>query len=61
MQLSLFQDCVFSLFLTLCNKFHEVHLDNLYMSANFVHPFYTHQNRVKVQGVRQTGGRVKPR
>ena len=52
---------VLSLFVTLYNKFHEVHLDNIYMSANFAHFYYTHQNCVKVWGVCQTGGRVIPR
>ena len=40
--------CVFYLFLTLRNKFLEVHLDNLYTSARFAHPSYTHHNCVEV-------------
>ena len=48
--------CVFYLFLTLHNKFHEVHLDNLYTSSRFAHPSYTDHNCVEVQGVCQTGG-----
>ena len=37
MGFSPFNACVFSLFITLHNKFHEVHLNNLFMSANFSH------------------------
>ena len=48
----------FSLFLTLCNNFHEVYLDNLYKSLNFAHLYCTHHNFVKVQGFSQTDGRV---
>ena len=50
-QLSHLHACVFSLFLTIHNKFNEVHLDNLYMSAKFVHILYTHNNCVNVEGV----------
>ena len=46
---------VFSLFLTLCNKFHDVHINNIYINAKFAHLLYTIKNRVKVQGVCQTG------
>ena len=52
---------VFSLLLTLHNKFHKVRLDNLYMSAKFTHFSYNRQNCVKVQGVYQTGDWVIPR
>ena len=52
---------VFYLFLTLRNKFHEVHLNNIYMSANILHLSYNHQNYVKVKGVCKTGGRGIPR
>ena len=41
---------VFYLFLTLSNKFHEVHLNNIYMSKKFENLSYTHHNCVKVQG-----------
>ena len=61
MGLSPFYARVFSLFLTICNKLHEVHLHNLYMSAKFAHLSYTHQNCVKVQGVCRTGGQGIPR
>ena len=50
----------FSLFPKICNKFHEVHLDNIYLSAKNFHLSYTHQSCVKVQGVYQTDGRVIP-
>ena len=43
--------CVFSLFITLHNKFYEFRIDNLYMSKTFTLPSYTHRNCVKVQGV----------
>ena len=46
--------CVFYLFITLHNEFHEVHLNNVYMSAKFAHPPYTHHNCVKVQGFCRT-------
>ena len=49
------------LFLTLRNKFQEIHLDNIYMSAEFAHLSYTYQIRVKVQGVCQNGGQGIPR
>ena len=49
---------VFLLFITLRNKFHGVHLNNLYMSAKFAHHSYTHQNCVKVHGVFLTSGWV---
>ena len=51
----------FSLFLTLQNTFHESHLDNLYMSAEFSYLSYTHHNCVKVQGVCQIGDWLIPR
>ena len=54
-------DRVFLLFITLCNKFHEVHLDNIYMSAKFAHLSYTHYDCVKVQGFCQTGDWEIPR
>ena len=53
--------CVFSLFLTLCNKFYADQLNSLYMSATFLHLSYTHHNRVKVQCVCQTDGQGIPR
>ena len=53
--------CAFYLFLTLQNKYHEVHLDNLYRSIKFAHLLYTHKNCVKVQGVCLTDGQVIPR
>ena len=58
MVISPLHDRVFYLFLTHHPKFHEVNLDNLYMSAKFVHLSYTHQNYVKVQGFCQNGNRV---
>ena len=61
MGLSPFHARVFSLFLTLHNKFHEVHIDNIYKSAKFAHITYTHHNCVKVRGVYQTGGWGIPR
>ena len=51
----------FSLFITLGNKFHEIHLDNLYMSAKFAHLSSNRKNCVRVQGVCQTGGQSIPR
>ena len=48
--------CVFSLFLTLCNIFHKVLLDNIYMSLKFEHLSYTQHNCVKVEGVCKTVG-----
>ena len=54
MVLSPLYDRVFYLFLTLSDKFHHVHLDNLYMSAKCVCLSYTHQNLVKVKGFCQT-------
>ena len=60
MGISTFHDNVFSLFLTFCNKFHEVHLDNIYISSKFAHLSYTHHNCVKVKGVCQTGSRGIP-
>ena len=56
MGLSPFYDSVFYLFITLCNKFHEVHLGNLYMTTNFSHLSYTHHNPVTVQRVCRTDG-----
>ena len=54
--------CYFSfLFITLCNKFHEFNLDNLYMSEKCVHLSYMHQNCVKIQGFCITGGQGIPR
>ena len=61
MGLSTLHDNVFSLSLTLFNKFYEVHLDNLYMSAKFVYLYYTHNNWVKLQGVCQTRGKGIPK
>ena len=55
MGLSSLHASIFSLFITLCDKFHEVHLDYLYMSTKCAHLLYTHQNPVKMQGVCQTG------
>ena len=52
---------VFSLFLTLRNKFHEFYLDNLYMSLNFLHLSCNHQNCVMVQSVCKNVGWVIPR
>ena len=52
---------IFSLFITLCNEFHEIHLDNIYKSKKYSHLSYTHHNCVKVQGVYQTIVRVIPR
>ena len=49
---------IFYLFITLCNNFHEVHLDNLYMSTIFAYFSYTHNNCVKLQGVYKTGDLV---
>ena len=61
MGLSPLRACVFSLFLTLRNKFHEVHLDNIYMSAKLLHLSYIHHNFVKVKGVYQNYGQVIPK
>ena len=52
---------VFPLFVTLRNKFNEVHINNIYMSAKYAHLSYTHHNGVKLQGVCQTGGWEIPR
>ena len=52
---------VIYLFLSICNKLHEVHLDNIYMSAKFAQLSYTHNNCVKVQGLCRTGSRLIPR
>ena len=57
MGLSPFHGCVFSLFLTLFDKYYEVLLNNIYMIVKFVHLLYTHNNCVKVKGVRRTGGK----
>ena len=43
-------------FLTLYNKVHEVHLDNIYMRAKCFHLSYTYNNCVKLQGVSRNGG-----
>ena len=51
----------FSLFITLQNKFHEINLNNLYMSSKFSHIYYSHHNRVKSQGVYWTGIQGIPR
>ena len=50
MGIPILRDCVCYSFMTLFNKFHEVHLDNIYMSTKCVHLSYTHHNCVKVQG-----------
>ena len=50
MGLSDLHDRVSSLFIKNCNKFHDVHLGNLYMSAKSAHPFYTHHNCVNIKG-----------
>ena len=60
MRISPLRAHVFSLFITLCNKFHEFHLDNHYMSTKCVHLSYTQHNCVKVQGVCPTRCLVIP-
>ena len=52
---------VFYLFLTVHNKFHEVHLDNIHMSAKCGHLSCTPHNCVKGHGVCQNGGQGIPR
>ena len=49
--ISLLNDYVFYLLLTIDDKFHEVHLNTFYIRSKIAHIFYTHQNRVNVQGV----------
>ena len=61
MVLSPLYACVVSLFLTICNKFYEVHLDNFYMSAKCSHLSHTHRNCVKLQEVYRTGVWVIPK
>ena len=47
---------LFSFFLTLRNKFYEVHLDNIYMSTKYAYLSYTYQNCVKVKGIYKARG-----
>ena len=61
MGLSPLYACIFYLVLTVCNKFHKVHLENLYNSAKCVHLLYTHNNCIMVQGFCQNGSWVIPR
>ena len=49
MGLSSFHYRLFYLFLTLCNKCYEVHLDNIYMSTKYSDLSYTYLNHVKVK------------
>ena len=53
--------CVFSLFITIPNNFHEIHLNNLYTIEKIAHLSYTHHNCVKVQGVYWNGSQGIPR
>ena len=61
MGISTFYYHVFFLFLTFRIKFHEVHLDNLYISSKFMHLSYTKHNCVKMQDVCRTDGWGIPR